>query len=168
MSDPAPAAAAAAHPHETVRRAEGRDVPRLVELAAEAAAEKADQKGGAVWARREARPAPLAESLNGAVDDEDQEVVVGQLDGATLGYGVVRCVVLDDGGNLGVVDDIYVEPGARELGLGEMLMDRMIEWCRDRGCFGVDSLALPGDRFTKNFFESFGLVARAIVVHKSL
>ena len=35
-----------------------------------------------------------------------------------------------------------------------------------QGCFGVDSLALPGDRHTKNFFESFGLVARAIVVHR--
>jgi hypothetical protein len=32
----------------------------------------------------------------------------------------------------------------------------------------VDSLALPGDRHTKNFFEAFGLVARAIVVHKTL
>ena len=37
-----------------------------------------------------------------------------------------------------------------------------------QGCFGVDSLALPGDRHTKNFFESFGLVARAIIVHRSL
>jgi hypothetical protein len=32
----------------------------------------------------------------------------------------------------------------------------------------MDSLALPGDRATKNFFESFGLKARAIVVHRSL
>ena len=47
-------------------------------------------------------------------------------------------------------------------------MDALIEWCRAQGCFGVDSLALPGDRHTKNFFESFGLVARAIVVHRSL
>jgi hypothetical protein len=49
-----------------------------------------------------------------------------------------------------------------------MLMDQLVEWCRERGCIGVDSLALPGDRATKNFFESFGLVARAIIVHRRL
>jgi hypothetical protein len=27
---------------------------------------------------------------------------------------------------------------------------------------------MPGDRNTKNFFESFGLVARAITVHRDL
>jgi hypothetical protein len=47
-------------------------------------------------------------------------------------------------------------------------MDHVVAWCRAAGCFGIDSLALPGDRSTKNFFESFGLVARAIVVHRSL
>ena len=47
-------------------------------------------------------------------------------------------------------------------------MDEILVWCRSQGCIGVDSLALPGNRETKNFFESFGLVARAIVVHRSL
>src|SRR3546814_10879751 len=65
-----------------------------------------------------------------------------------------------------VVDDLYTEPGCREVGIGELVMQALVDWCRERGCFGVDSLALPGDRHTKNFFESFGLVARAIVVHK--
>ena len=81
---------------------------------------------------------------------------------------MVRTDVLPDGGRLGVVTDLYTEPGARELGVGEVMMDALIAWCREQGCFGVDSLALPGDRHTKNFFESFGLVARAIVVHRSL
>jgi GNAT superfamily N-acetyltransferase len=67
-----------------------------------------------------------------------------------------------------VVDDLYTEPGCRELGLGELTMEALVDWCRGQGCFGVDSLALPGDRHTKNFFESFGLVARAIIVHRSL
>ena len=73
-----------------------------------------------------------------------------------------------DGGRLGVVTDLYTEPGRRELGIGEVMMEALVDWCREQGCFGVDSLALPGDRHTKNFFESFGLVARAIVVHRSL
>jgi GNAT superfamily N-acetyltransferase len=137
-------------------------------LAAEAVAEKADQKGGAVWTRREGHRRSLETFVGDAIAAADHEVVVGELDGVPVAYGVVHRVSLDDGGKLGVVDDIYVEPQARELGLGEALMDQMISWCQTSGCFGVDSLALPGDRSTKNFFESFGLVARAIVVHKKL
>ena len=33
---------------------------------------------------------------------------------------------------------------------------------------GIDSFALPGDRETKNFFESQGMVARLINVYRSL
>ena len=73
-----------------------------------------------------------------------------------------------DGGVLGVLDDIYVEPEAREVGVGEALMDAVEAWCRGRGCIGIDSLALPGNRETKNFFETLRSVARAIVVHRSL
>jgi hypothetical protein len=47
-------------------------------------------------------------------------------------------------------------------------MNGIVEWCTARGCVGVDGLALPGNRATKNFFETFGLVARAIVVHRRL
>jgi hypothetical protein len=39
---------------------------------------------------------------------------------------------------------------------------------RGGGCVGIDALALPGNRQTKNFFESFGFTARAIVVHRRL
>ena len=39
---------------------------------------------------------------------------------------------------------------------------------RRRGSIGIDGRALPGDRETKNFFESFGLKARQLVVHLSL
>ncbi|MEZ5207350.1 MAG: hypothetical protein R2690_10330 [Acidimicrobiales bacterium] len=35
------------------------------------------------------------------------------------------------------------------------------------GAVTVSTPSLPGDRSTKNFFESFGLVARAIVVHRT-
>ncbi|HEY8546377.1 MAG TPA: GNAT family N-acetyltransferase [Acidimicrobiales bacterium] len=159
---------AAAHPEESARPATPDDLPVVVELATAAIAEKREQKGGAVWARRERRPDPLDASLAAAIAADDQQVLVGLLDDAIVGFGAARVEVLADGGRLGVVDEVYVDPGARAVGVGEVLMDGLVAWCRDQGCFGVDSLALPGDRATKNFFESFGLVARAIVVHRPL
>ena len=153
---------------EGCRPATSADLERVAGLARVARAELATGKGGAVWLRRDARPDPLEDSIAAALSDESQHVVVGTIEDVVVGYGVARLEQLRDGGTLGVVDDLYVEPEGREVGVGEVVMDALLAWCRDQGCFGVDSLALPGDRHTKNFFESFGLVARAIIVHKPL
>lgn len=155
-------------PVEAARSATGADLPAVVALVEAAAAEKRAQKGGPLWFRRERRQGPPGDGLEAALAADDHEVAVGTLDGVVVGYGLVRAEPLRDGSLLGVIDDIFVDPGARSVGIGEAIMNHLIEWCRDRGCFGVDSLALPGDRSTKNFFESFGLVARAIIVHRPL
>jgi GNAT superfamily N-acetyltransferase len=155
-------------PEEGTRPATEADLPRLVELAADAIEELRKGRGGEVWARHAARRAPLEPGLRTQITAADHEVLVGTVDEVVMGYGVAGVQVLEDGGRLGVVTDLYTDPGARELGIGEAMMEALVDWCREQGCFGVDSLALPGDRHTKNFFESFGLVARAIVVHRSL
>ena len=157
-----------AAPEEGCRPATGADVPRLAELAAAGVAELREGRGGEVWARHAARRPPFEPQLEAEIGAPGSHVLVGTVDDIVMGYGVARVEELRDGGRLGVVSDLYTDPGCRELGIGEVVMDALVEWCRDQGCFGVDSLALPGDRHTKNFFESFGLVARAIVVHRSL
>jgi GNAT superfamily N-acetyltransferase len=153
---------------ERARTAASDDLDRLVELASDARAELEPTRGGGVWIRREARPEPVLDSIAAALDDPDQLVLVGELDGTVVGYAIARLEALRDGSVLTVVDDLYVEPGARSVGVGELLMHQVVEWATSRGSFGIDSLALPGNRATKNFFESFGLVARAIVVHRDL
>ncbi|HMK10352.1 MAG TPA: GNAT family N-acetyltransferase [Acidimicrobiales bacterium] len=153
---------------ESARPATLGDLTRIAELAEQAVAELAVSKGGAVWSRREARAKPYTDSLRADLDASDRHVLAGEFGGAIVGYAVVRAETLRDGGILGVIDDIYVEPDAREVGVGEALMDGIEQWCRALGCIGIDALALPGNRETKNFFETFGLVARAIVVHRSL
>ncbi|HTN78379.1 MAG TPA: GNAT family N-acetyltransferase [Acidimicrobiales bacterium] len=153
---------------ESARPATLGDLTRIAELAERAVAELAVTKGGAVWSRREARAKPYADSLRADLEATDHHLLVGEFAGAVVGYAVVRAEVLRDGGILGVIDDIYVEPEAREVGVGEALMDGVEQWCRSRRCIGIDALALPGNRETKNFFETFGLVARAIVVHRPL
>ncbi len=44
----------------------------------------------------------------------------------------------------------------------------LIAWCEEHGCAGIDAVALPGNRATKNFFERYGLTARALLVHRRL
>ena len=153
---------------EGARRAAEADIATVAELAAQAAAEMSQLRGGTVWARLEARREPPLESLVRDHRADDALVVVGTIDEAVVGYGAVRLVELHDGSTLGRVGDIYVLPDARGVGVGEAMMELLMAWARRRGCIGVDSLALPGDRSTKNFFETHGLVARAITVHRKL
>ena len=150
------------------RSARTDDVGVLAELATLAIEELTPNRGGALWRRHLARPVPPDDSLVADLSDAATHVVVGTIDDTAVGYGVVRIETLADGGRLGVISDLFTHPGAREVAVGELMMNDLIAWCRSEGCFGVDSIALPGDRHTKNFFESFGLVARAIIVHRSL
>jgi len=152
----------------TARPATADDLPALADLAVAAIEELTPHRGGAIWRRQLARPIPPDGSLRADLDSPDAHVVVGTIDGTAVGYGVVRIEALADGSKLGVISDLFTDEGAREVAVGEHVMGALIDWAGERGCFGVDSLALPGDRETKNFFESFGLVARAIVVHKRL
>ena len=47
------------------------------------------------------------------------------IDDAVVGYGLVRAERLADGGVLGVIDDLYVDPEARSVGVGEAVMDHL-------------------------------------------
>jgi ribosomal protein S18 acetylase RimI-like enzyme len=153
---------------EAARPAVADDLPALASLARAAIAELAVTKGGDVWSRKEARQEPIETALAQAIEADDQLVLVGLVEAAPVGYAVVRTDTMAGGDVLGVIDDLYVEPDARDVGVGEVMMDAVLEWCTAKGCAGVDALALPGNRATKNFFERFGLVARAIVVHRRL
>jgi GNAT superfamily N-acetyltransferase len=153
---------------EGARLAGPADVPRVAELVRAAIAELAPTRGGAVWKAREARPEPLEENLAAALADPCVRVLAGTIDDVIVGYAAVRIEDLRDGTRLGVVDDIYVEPEARGVGLGEVMMNDLVAWCVAQGCFGMDAMALPGHRSTKNFFEESGFTARQLVMHHSL
>ena len=150
---------------EACRPAEAADVARTAELARLAIAELAPMRGGAVWEAREARAEPLEEGLEALLDDADARLVVATIDGVVVGYAAVSLEHLGDGSVLGVVTDIFVEEGARQVGLGELMIDDLIAWCEELKCIGMDAMALPGHRATKTFFEESGFTARQLVMH---
>jgi ribosomal protein S18 acetylase RimI-like enzyme len=152
---------------EGARPATAADLPRLVELHRLALVEIGPARGGELFSAREARHDPAGE-LAAAVTDPDQMVVIGEIDGWVAGYASAHLEALRDGSHLGVIDDLFVEGEAREVGVGEAMTNVVVGWCEERGCRGIDASVLPGDRATKNFFESFGFTARAITVHRPL
>jgi ribosomal protein S18 acetylase RimI-like enzyme len=151
---------------ESTRPARPDDRPAVAELARAARADARTKRGGVLLVDEGLRQEPLEETL--VTGDDDELVVIGLIDDVPVGYALVQVRDLPSGDRLGVVEELYVDPEARDVSVGEVMMDDLVAYCRARGCVGIDALALPGDRSTKNFFETFGLVARAIVVHRSL
>jgi GNAT superfamily N-acetyltransferase len=150
------------------RPATADDLADLAALAEVAVDELRPQRGGELWARTIGRQGPFEPAFAAAMVDPTRLVLCGTVDGATVGYASVRIDELADGGRLAVIEDLYTLPDAREIGVGEALMDAVLVWARAQRAVGVDAVALPGMRHTKNFFETFGLTARAIVVHRDL
>ena len=153
---------------EGSRPAGEHDIVAIVELAVAMRAELAAIRGGELWVEREAWPEPLDESYRALLARDDALVVVGTIDDVVLGFGVVVVEQLRSGSHLGVVTDLFVDEGAREVGVGEGIIDDLIAFCSDRGCVGIDAIALPGHRATKNFFEEHHFTARALTMHHRL
>lgn len=152
---------------EAARPATDVDLGELVRLAEQALASIPTQRGGDVVALRDLRAHPVAPSLRSALHDPDALVLVGTWHDVPVGYLVAHLERLRDRSTVAVIEDLWVEPEARGVAVGEVMFETALAWARDAGCRGIDAMALPGDRETKNFFERFGLVARAIVVHRS-
>jgi ribosomal protein S18 acetylase RimI-like enzyme len=152
---------------EESRPASRGDLERVEELARELRGELGPMRGGDLWRERDAWPEPLAVTYAALLERDDALLVVGTIDGVVLGFGAVVVEELRDGRRLGVITDLYVELLAREVGVGDSMAADLLEFCRARGCLGVDATALPGHRATKNFFEAHGFAARALTMHHS-
>ena len=149
---------------EGCRPATADDLPRLAELVRAAVSELAPLRGGEVWRAQEARNEPLEHELAPLLSDPRARVLAGTIDGFPVGYAVARIEQLTDGSTLGVIDDIFVEEEARGVGVGEAMIADLLEWCASQGCRGIDAMALPGHRASKNFFEGSGFTARKLVM----
>ncbi|MGK2958378.1 MAG: N-acetyltransferase family protein [Acidimicrobiales bacterium] len=153
---------------EAVRSADHDDLVDLCDLAAIAVREQVDARGGYVWSQREAIEIPAEPVFVRALYDPAALLLVGTIDSTVVGYTRAHHESLRNGELLGVINDIFVIEGAREVGVGELLIEAVVAWAIENGCSGVDAIVLPGNRQSKNFFETAHFTARAIIVHHRL
>jgi GNAT superfamily N-acetyltransferase len=156
---------------EGARPAVRADLPRLTELALQAIEEARAQRGGPQLLRSHAAstgaPPDPASALGTYLDQPtDHVLVAATIDDVVLGMGAGR--VAGPAPTVGLVDLVYVEPGARCVGLGAALIEHLQGWFRAAGCGAFEAPVLPGNRPAKQFFEGAGLVARLIVMHRAL
>lgn len=151
---------------EAARAASHDDLPQIDYVATSSSDFIGDSRGAHVFQRREVA-APASELAAMAIEDDQAVAVVGTYDDVVFGYGIAQIESLGDN-KLGRILHLAVEPEIRKSGIGEAMMNLLIAELKGLGCSRVDAYALPGDRHTKNFFESFGLKARLLTVHKEI
>ncbi len=153
---------------ESARTAVTGDLDVIAVLAAQIVAELGPHRGGLLFFQREGLRGTDVSLLRESLLQTDSHLVVGAFSGCVFGYGLARMECLPDGTKLARVHALVVLEAARGVGIGEAMMKLLMDKCAADGCAAIDSLALPGDRHTKNFFESFGLKARLLTVSKQL
>jgi GNAT superfamily N-acetyltransferase len=160
---------------EAVREATSGDAGRLVELTGELLDAVTSQRGGSFLVEPviggdgtgDYRGA-LDGQLRARMEDPATVVLVGTVDEAVVGFALGRIEDRGGHGRQGLLDACYVEPMARGVGVGRLLLDTVLAWLEGQGCLGVDGTALPGDREAKNFFEAAGFKARMLTMHRPL
>ncbi len=142
------------------------DIPVLSELYARLEEEMTSLHP--MWPLADGLPDPIADSFASAIDDPDSLVLLGTIDAYPFGFILVRVEDLLNragGERLGSIRLIFVDFEAREVGVGEVMLNTAMERLRQRGISKFDAHVLPGHRLVKNFFEAGGFAARSIIMH---
>jgi GNAT superfamily N-acetyltransferase len=148
---------------EAVRPAEPRDLDRCRELVTEAIAATGGHRGATLWLAGQASDELVARWSS----DPDSSLVVGTYDEVVVAVAAGSVGTLG-GRSIGRIECFYVEPDARAVGVGQALVEHLVQWFARRGCADVDAMALPGDRSSKQLLESSGFKARLLILHRSL
>jgi L-amino acid N-acyltransferase YncA len=149
------------------RTATTEDLARIVELYGPAEGEQVVLRE--LWGLADGIADPLKDTLQSVLDNPESHVIVGLIDGVVFGfaYGSIEDLLPQAGGErIGVIRIIYVEEGARMVGVGEEMLDGMMGWFRSQGLSRFDAIVSPGHRLAKNFFEAAGFKARRITMYR--
>ena len=141
----------------TVRPARTDDLEQLDLLEDEARGALVGQRGGDRWLVEHPRM-PWAHRL------ANSDVWAAHIDDVVVGYLVA--VLGDD--RIVRIDQVWVTPGAREVGFGDGLLAAAIDHARTAGAVAVVVQAIPGDRHSKKLYERAGIVARLITTYRPL
>lgn len=121
-----------------------------------------------MWAIADGLAEPVADAFAEAVGRPDTHVEIGSIDDYPFGFllaTIEETLPQGEGERIGSIRLIFVDPAAREVGLGEALRESALVRLRAEGIRRFDAHVLPGHRLVKNFFEAGGFSARSIIMH---
>ena len=144
----------------TARFATSEDIPLLAGLYAELEAEMIPLHP--MWPKAGGLKHPVVDSFADCIVDDDVVVLIGEIDSVGFGFmiGFMEPLLEHVGEVIGAIRYVFTHLEAREVGVGEAMLDQMLDELRTRGIVRFDAHVLPGHRLVKNFFESGGFSAQ--------
>lgn len=121
------------------------------------------------WGIADGLAEPQEQTLATILGADDAQLVVGMIDDVVFGFAYVTIEDLlpqAAGERIGVIRMIYVEDEARGVGVGEAMLEGIMEWLEGHDIRRFDAIVSPGHRLAKNFFESAGFKARRITMYR--
>jgi len=144
------------------------DLETLIFLRKEAISELKNKRGGEVLLNLDSFSEDSSENFSYWFDSSDHRIFTGLFGDAVVAYGVLEFSKTNDNQKIASIKEIFVLKDARSVGVGESVIHSITNEAIEHNAIGIDSFALPGDRETKNFFETQGMVARLIHVYRPL
>lgn len=150
-----------------VRTAGPADLPEILRMYRRLEREMVDLHE--MWPLADGIDEPIDLSIGARIESGEWFVYVATIDSVPLGFLFAHLRSLLEqaqGERVGVIDLLFTEPEAREVGIAEALLDVALADLARAGAERFDAPVLPGHRLAKNFFERAGFSARSITMHR--
>ena len=152
--------------HPVSRPASADDLAAVLTLYEEAVGEQAVLRP--MWPIADGLPDPANAAVTAIMDDPDSRLVIGEIDAVIVGFAWARSEPLlpqAEGAPVCVIRLVYTTPEGRGVGVGNAMLDMLMDDFRGRGHRHFDARVSPGHRYAKNFFEAHGFSARLIIMY---
>jgi GNAT superfamily N-acetyltransferase len=112
----------------------------------------------------------MAASARTMLADPGSAVFLASLGSEALGVATVTTSVGIEYGRSAELDDLYVLPSARGMGIASALIGAVCDWCRDQGCTALLATVTPQGETTHGllgFYQRRGFInsGRVILEH---
>ena len=100
-------------------------------------------------------PQALETATRGLLEDHTRgQILAARIDGELVGVAVISFLwTLEHGGPAAWLDEVYVEPARRGLGIGKQLIEAAMQVARDNGCIALDLEVDAGHEAAERLYE---------------
>lgn len=146
----------------TIRHAQTEDIPRMCDLLVELFSIESD-----FVPDREKQARGLSLLLND--QSESSYVLVAVHEETVIGMATVQTLISTaEGGRVGLVEDVVVDRQFRNQGIGALLLERVVAWCRGKGLKRLQLLADHENRPALAFYTFQGWTTTYLICMRKM
>jgi GNAT superfamily N-acetyltransferase len=122
-----------------------------------------------LWTDKLIRPDSLRSVFDRALLSESNAYLCAAEEGQVVGFGSLSVHdTLWPEGCLGYIDELVVDSTWRGKGIGDRLLEQLINLAREKGCCRIELVSAFYREESRRFYEERGFAARAYVLSKIL